>query len=91
MTTTQPEYEPVLSPNYQILIRETLDSTWADWFDGLSISSLPDGSTLLCGPVIDQAALNGLLNKIHHLNLTLLSVQRVKQAEKPVDSEPSVS
>jgi hypothetical protein len=68
-----------------------LDSTWVDWFDGLTITPLPGGSTLLSGPVVDQSALNGLLNKIHHLNLTLLLVKCVgieKNAsnEVPVES-----
>ena len=81
----------VLPPIYQICIQERLDSNWADWFDGLSFSALPDGKTLLCGPVIDQAALNGLLNKVHHLNLTLISVQRVEAENEPVISVQSIS
>lgn len=90
MSTKQPENAPASSPIYQIYVQEMLDSTWTDWFDGLSITTVPGGKTLLYGPVIDQAALNGLLNKIHHLNLTLLSVHRVETESSAVDPTPPV-
>jgi hypothetical protein len=57
---------------YQIKIRGQLDPRWADWFAGMSITT--DGSlTVLEGPVIDQAALYGLLKKIRNLGMTLVS------------------
>ncbi len=51
-----------------------LDSYWSDWFEGLTMSHLPDGSTQLSGDVPDQTALYGLLNRSRDLGLTLLSV-----------------
>ena len=55
-----------------------LDQRWSDWFDGLQVSSQPDGVTVLAGPVADQAALHGLLTKVRDLNLPLLSVRRIE-------------
>jgi hypothetical protein len=65
------------SPVYQIKVRGQLDRHWSDWFEGMQIVHQADNSTLLTGPVADQAALHGLLRKIRDLGLTLLLVQRV--------------
>jgi hypothetical protein len=65
---------------YQIRVKGHLEDEWSDWFDGMSITHLENSETLLAGPVADQAALFGLLNKINSLNLTLLSVQNVESA-----------
>ena len=62
---------------YQIRVRGAIDAGWSDWFDGLTVCPQPDGTTLLAGPVRDQAALHGLLVKIRDLGLPLLSVERV--------------
>jgi hypothetical protein len=62
----------------QIRIEGHLGQQWADWFDGLSISLEDTGATLLTGPVVDQAALHGLLNKVRDLGMPLLSVVCVK-------------
>jgi hypothetical protein len=51
-----------------------LDSTWSDYFEGLEMRHIEDGSTELYGPVVDQALLHGLLNRARDLGLTLLSV-----------------
>ena len=59
---------------YDIRIREVLDEQWAVWFDPLALTHTSDGQTALCGPLPDQAALHGILNRIAHLGLTLLSV-----------------
>ena len=59
---------------YQIQISQTLDATWMEWFDGLTITPQADGSTLLVGRLDDQTALHTVLNKIRNLNLDLLSV-----------------
>lgn len=61
------------SVNYQIHIVGLLDPSWTDWFDGLAISYI-DEDTVLTGPLPDQAALHGVLNKIRDLGLTLLAV-----------------
>jgi hypothetical protein len=57
-----------------IRIAGHLDSRWSDWFDGLNMHHLPDGSTQLSGLVADQAALYGLLTRARDLGLTLLTV-----------------
>ncbi len=66
---------------YQIKVQGRLDERWAHWFDGMSITSEPaeDGSTVtaLTGPVVDQAALYGLINRMRDLGLPLVSVGRV--------------
>ncbi|HRQ42547.1 MAG TPA: hypothetical protein PLD25_31920 [Chloroflexota bacterium] len=61
-------------PNYQIRIAGLLDLSWTEWFDDLAITYIADDVTLLTGPLPDQAALHGVLNKIRDLGLTLLSV-----------------
>jgi hypothetical protein len=63
---------------YEIRIQGQLDQRWSSWFDGLTVTSLPDSATtLIAGPVADQAALHGLLAKIRDLSLPLLSVRRI--------------
>jgi hypothetical protein len=62
---------------YEIRIKGHLDDRWAEWFEGLAITLEDDGDTLLTGPVIDQAALHGLLKKVRDLGLPLLSVNSV--------------
>lgn len=56
-----PSHEKAEPLIYQIRIKGHLDRKWADWFSGLSITSLDNGETLLTGPVLDQAALHGRL------------------------------
>ena len=70
---------------YQIRIKGHLGREWTDWFGGLAIRLTDNGETLLTGPVVDQAALHGLLRKVRDLGVPLLSVSRVKpgQAEAP--------
>lgn len=63
---------------YEIRVRGHLSDTWAEWFDGLAIENLPNGESLLSGPVADKAALHGLLTKVRDLNLTLLAVALVE-------------
>ncbi len=63
---------------YQIRIKGHLGRQWTDWFGGLSITQEENGDTLLTGPVVDQAALYGLLRKVRDLSMPLLSVMRVK-------------
>ena len=63
---------------YQIRIKGHLDRKWADWFSGLSITSLENGETLLTGPVLDQAALHGLIRKVRDVSLPLVAVIRIE-------------
>ncbi len=61
---------------YQIRIEGWLDGQWSDWFSGLTISVLDNNETLLTGPVADQVALRGILERLWDLNLVLISVER---------------
>jgi hypothetical protein len=63
---------------YQIRIKGHLDQSWVDVFDGLTLTHQEDGTTLLSGPIVDQPALNGLLNRIHSLGLKLLLVEQME-------------
>ena len=77
--TLDPKIDSARPMIYQIRIKGQLDSQWTDWFGGLTITLGEDGDTLLTGPVVDQAALYGLLKKVRDLGLPLLAVNRVKQ------------
>ena len=70
---------------YQITVKGHLDNRWADWFEGLTITLEDNGETLLTGPVVDQAALHGLLKRVRDLGTPLLSVMHVEpdQAKAP--------
>ena len=63
---------------YQIRIKGHLGPQWTDWFGGLSITLEDNEDTLLTGPVVDQAALHGLLRKVRDLGVPLISVNRVE-------------
>ncbi|MCA1706890.1 MAG: hypothetical protein LC808_27960 [Actinobacteria bacterium] len=63
---------------YQIRIKGHLDRRWTDWFGGMTITLEENGYTLLTGPVVDQAALHGLLRKVRDLGMPLVSAIRVK-------------
>ena len=69
---------------YQIRLKGHLGSQWTDWFGGLTITLEDNGDTLLTGPVIDQAALHGLLKKVRDLGMPLVSVS-------PVEPGPSAA
>ena len=62
---------------YEICLQGHLHFRWAAWFDGLSLTNEPDGTTLISGLVVDQAALHGLLQKVRDLGLPLVSVTSV--------------
>ena len=62
---------------YEFHVKGHLDSCWSDWFDGLNIHHQEDGTTVLVGQVVDQAALHGLLTKIRDLGLPLLKVSQL--------------
>jgi hypothetical protein len=63
--------------HYEIRIQGHLDARWADRFEGLRFAHESDGTTLLSGPVVDQAALHGLLRRVRDLGMPLLSVIRL--------------
>jgi hypothetical protein len=64
-------------PRYEIRVAGRLDTLWGEWFDGLTLSYGEDGTTVLAGPVADQAALHGFLAQVRDLGLPLLSVNRL--------------
>ena len=59
---------------YEIRLKGHLDTRWATWFDGLSLTHASDGITIIHGPIADQAALHGLLQKVRDTGLPLVSV-----------------
>ena len=61
---------------YEIRVRGELDPRWSVWFDGLTITHEENGDTTLAGPVVDQAALYGLISRVRDLGLTLIAVER---------------
>ena len=75
LASMEDHYEPQL---YEVRIKGHLDERWAEWFEGLTITLEEDGDTLLTGPVVDQAALHGLLKKVRDLGLTLVSISPVE-------------
>jgi hypothetical protein len=62
---------------YEIRLQGHLHSRWAAWFDGMTLTSSTDGTTTIHGPVADQAALHGLLQKVRDMGLPLVSVTRI--------------
>ena len=77
-TYSDPTTNPSQPMVYQIRIKGHLGHQWTDWFGGLTITLEDNGDTLLTGPVIDQAALHGLLKKVRDLALPLVSVSPVE-------------
>jgi hypothetical protein len=63
---------------YEIRVRGHLEPRWAAWFDGMTLIREPDGTTNIHGPVMDQAALHGVLGKLRDIGLPLISVTRVQ-------------
>src|SRR5687767_11831190 len=80
------ESNPIIEPSqplvYEIRIKGHLDKQWTEWLDGLTITLEDNGDTLLTGHVVDQAALHGLLRKVRHLRMPLLSSDRVSHHQE---------
>ena len=71
---------------YEIRVKGHLNSRWAAWFDGLSLSTESDGTTIIHAPVADQAALHGLLQKVRDVGLPLVSVTQLDSDHPAVPS-----
>ena len=82
MSETKASAEDHYKPGvYEIRIKGHLADRWAGWFGDMSITLEDNGETLLTGPVVDQAALHGLLRKVRDLSLPLISVKRVEPGQ----------
>lgn len=84
------ESEPDGHEVFQIVVKGHLDSEWSEWFDGLTITPVDSGETILTGPLVDQTALHGVLIKIRDLGLPLLRLSRI-EPERESESSHSVS
>lgn len=73
---------------YEIRLQGHLDNRWAAWFDGLTLRTSTDGTTTISGPVVDQSALHGLLQKVRDVGVPLISVTRLS-ADHP-DRQPAI-
>ena len=79
--SNEPNPKPDQPMVYQIRLKGHLGSQWTDWFEGLTITLEDNGDTLLTGPVVDQAALHGLLKKVRDLGMPLVSVSPVEPGQ----------
>jgi hypothetical protein len=80
-STFNSEIDPGQPMVYQIRIKGHLGREWTDWFEGLTLTALDNGETHLTGPLVDQAALHGVLKKVRDLGVPLLSVVSVKPGQ----------
>ena len=65
------------TPQYEIRVEGRLGSRWSAWFDGLSLTAEDDGTTVIRGEVVDQAALHGLLQRLRDVGLPLISLTQI--------------
>lgn len=72
------ESSPIQPVIYQIRLRGHLNSEWADWFNGLTITHEANDETVITGPVVDQSELHGLLKRVRDLGMPLVSVVRLE-------------
>ena len=79
--TKQTNGGPFETCRYEIHLGAHLAPRWATWFDGMTLTRAPDGTTVLTGPVADQAALHGLLAKVRDLGVPLVSVTQLEPSD----------
>jgi hypothetical protein len=72
---------------YEIKMQGHLDTKWAEWFYGMTITHEPDGTTSLCGPLPDQIVLHSVLDRLRDMNLQLISVNHVISNERTGNDE----
>jgi hypothetical protein len=79
-----------MSAQYRIRVRGQLSPSWSRWFGGLTVDERPDGDTSIAGPLADQAALHGVLERIRDLGLVLVAVESVTvPADARDDAHPT--
>ncbi len=81
----QSQYEQV---HYEIRVHGRVDPSWSEWFDGLTITHGINRDTLLAGPLVDQAALYGVISRIRDLGLVLLTVVGREPVTKNGHTDP---
>ncbi len=67
---------------YEIHVKGHLDSTWSDWLDGLEVKLIENGETVIFGPIVDQSALMGVLNKLARMSLSIISFKEAKNCKE---------
>jgi hypothetical protein len=93
-TTGTPAAGHDLIPHYEIRVKGRLAARWSAWFDGLTIDTdTNDGTTAISGPIVDQSALHGLLQKLRDVGLTLISLTELPnntptEPRSPTPGEP---
>jgi len=78
---------PAGPPRYEIRLQGRLSARWAAWFDGMTLTTADDAATVLAGPVVDQAALHGVLQKVRDLGLPLISLTALDPDAHPAGTE----
>jgi len=73
--------------NVEIRVKGQLDQHWSDWFDDLTVTHTDQNETVLTGPIVDQAALHGLLAKLRDLGLPIMSVNLSEEADQEAATE----
>jgi len=68
----------MIGTHYEIRIKGSLNEEWSDWFNSMEIMPQDNDETLLAGAIVDQSELHGVISKIRDLNLTLISIRRIK-------------
>ena len=77
-----------MEENYRIQVQGRLDPHWSDWLDGMAVHHRDDGTTELVGPIVDQAALHGVIARIRDLGLSLISISRAEPEQHDVSTDP---
>jgi hypothetical protein len=87
-STGQPAADHAPIPHYEIRVDGHLGSRWAAWFDGMNLTHDDDGSTVISGPVVDQAALHGVLQKLRDLGISLRSLTQLETGTEQPTGQP---
>jgi hypothetical protein len=88
--TQAPTGERPEAGRYEIRVKGHLDARWAAWFDGLRLAHQGDGTTVIHGPIADQAALHGLIQKVRDVGLELISVNSIEPNQPHLRTRRSI-